>query len=189
MNVKYQVVFLGSSCVGKTTLFNKMCNKLKSNVLPTIEYSSVNVTLSLNGKEVSIQLWDTAGQEMYRSMTSIYTRNANGIFLVFDLSNVDDSEDEMNYIKQQIENSPRDVSILIIGNKVDLFEGNQAPFNPKLQNIKNEIKHFDYIETSGLNGLNVQNALELMATHLEENGIKIINNPQLVSNDKPSNCC
>lgn len=165
-STKYQVVFLGSSNVGKTLLFNRMTDQVQAITKPTVNFSSATICKNLNGKEIEIELWDTAGQERYRSLASFYTKSANGIFLVFDLSEINASDDELNYIRQQIDNSPRDISVLIIGNKTDLIENNNA-INPKLEYIKNQIKHFDYIQTSALDGSNVTEALDLMAAQIE----------------------
>lgn len=164
---KYQVVFLGSSNVGKTKLFNRMTHQIKAITVPTINFASATICKNLNGRDIEIELWDTAGQERFRSLTSFYTKSANGIFLVFDLSDINASDDELNYIRQQIDNAPRNVSVLIIGNKTDLIENNNE--NPKIEYIKNKIKHFDYIQTSALNGSHVSDALDLMINQIEYN--------------------
>ena len=189
--LKYEVVFLGSSNVGKTVLYNGMTNKTTPDVKGTINFDSSSIHVCHNGTPVEIQLWDTAGQEKYRSMTGFYTKKANGIFLVFDLSDLNASDTELDYINQQIYNAPEDVSILIIGNKIDLFPNNKPPYNPDLEKIKKNIKHFNYIETSALYNINVSEAFNLMIDHLVKQNIVNINPkpPELQATDKSNQGC
>ena len=86
---KIKVVFVGDTNVGKTSIINRFCENI-------FEENGVKVTVSVAYKnkiiktdpytEINMDIWDTAGQEKYRSMTRGYLRDAYGIFLVFDLS-------------------------------------------------------------------------------------------------------
>ncbi len=71
-------------------------------------------------KIVKIQVWDTAGQERYRSITNAYYRGAEGILIVFDLTNKESFNNIQNWIKEVTTYTGQDVIILCLGNKNDL---------------------------------------------------------------------
>ena len=67
-----------------------------------------------------MQIWDTAGQERYRTITNSYYKGADGVVIVFDLT-AKDSFQNVEYWRKEIENyAGPDVSVLVLGNKVDL---------------------------------------------------------------------
>ena len=89
MNVKYKIILLGDTNVGKTTLYNAF-NTKKVDSVPILNTTgstciSKNIELS-NNEMVEVQIWDTAGSEKYRAVNSVYYHNAMGGILVFDLT-------------------------------------------------------------------------------------------------------
>lgn len=150
---RYKIAFLGSAGVGKTSLIKSFANSsIDKNEIPTIGLNQISRKFSLDNKEIMLELIDTAGQEMFNSIVTNYTRNVNGIVFVFALNDHDSFDALDNYI----ENFKRDVPTIIIGNKNDLF--NQREVN------NDEIKSYagktgyQYFETSAENGDNVYSA-------------------------------
>ena len=71
-------------------------------------------------KIIKVQVWDTAGQERYRSITNAYYRGAEGIFIVFDLTNPESFNNIQNWINEVMVFTGRDVIFICLGNKNDL---------------------------------------------------------------------
>ena len=84
---KCKILLLGESAVGKTSIFRRFAGNPNEKVTPTIgaQYKQKIVDLG-NGKQMKIQLWDTAGTERYRTISPIYYRNLDGVLLVFDIT-------------------------------------------------------------------------------------------------------
>ena len=84
---KCKILMLGESAVGKTSLFRRFTGNPQDKPTPTIgaEYKQKLVQLE-NGQTMKIQLWDTAGTERYRTISSIHYRNLDGALLVFDIT-------------------------------------------------------------------------------------------------------
>lgn len=121
-----KVVLLGAAAVGKTSIFNRIVNDryIEDNVTTmaavfrpkTIEYPEQKVKLKIN-------LWDTAGQERFQALTKQYMQQAEGIIIVYDLtdrSSLQAAEDWWNQVTQQIDTAG--LAIALVGNKSDDIE-------------------------------------------------------------------
>ena len=144
-------ILLGHSQVGKTTFFNKIINNLKKNYLSTIGMEIINISAKVYDEEISIKLEDTAGQERYRSIAKNFIKNADGILLMFDVTNAE-SFNSVDYWVKSIKENNQNHIIILVGNKIDLTEKrlitkSEAKKKADQYNIK-------YYELSCLNGLN-----------------------------------
>merc|ERR1711963_1231957 len=84
---RFKVVFLGDAGVGKTSLILRLTDEAfdhTSDIDPTCDFDRRSKNFNWRGQSHTLQLWDTAGEEMFRTMTSSYFRNADGIILMFD---------------------------------------------------------------------------------------------------------
>lgn len=122
-NVKrYKIIIVGDSNVGKTALFWRFTEGSflaeKETQVTTIDFKIKNI--NLNDKPVKLYLWDTAGQEKYRSIVSTYFKGCHGIMIVFDLSR----ESSFRNVKEQWYDLCRSkadtAAIILVGNKNDL---------------------------------------------------------------------
>ena len=126
-NAKFKIALLGDSTVGKTSIIKRLINNdFKENQLSTIgtEQNTKTIKLNENSEEeilCTLQIFDTAGQEKFRSITPNYIKNADGIVLVFDLTNSSSFENIKYWIKQ-IHNNKKyeNLPFIIVGNKYDL---------------------------------------------------------------------
>ena len=126
-NAKFKIALLGDSSVGKTSIVKRLINNdFKENQLSTIgtEQNTKTIKLNENSEEeilCTLQIFDTAGQEKFRSITPNYIKNADGIILVFDLTNYSSFENIKYWIKQIYNNKKyENLPFIIIGNKYDL---------------------------------------------------------------------
>lgn len=147
--------------MGKTSLLYRM--EGKSGQLPstssTIGVDFHTTTIRVNGVAVHFQLWDTAGQEDFRSITASFFRNAVAGFLVFDVTNRE-SFDHLNLWITEAKskcNPEHDIVLLLVGNKADLAEERREVTHDEAKCFA--VQHnLNYMETSAKSGANVQEA-------------------------------
>ena len=115
-----------------------------------------------SGQKVQIEVYDTAGQERYRTLTTKYFRDAVGVFIVFDVTNTDTFHKSLNRWVAHVERyGPAQICRVLIGNKMDLkgervIESDDANEYARMQQMK-------YIETSAKEGTNVASAFGTLA--------------------------
>ncbi|OHS98341.1 small GTP-binding protein [Tritrichomonas foetus] len=124
----FKVVVLGPASVGKTSIIHRYCNGVfQKDTLSTIGAGFFTHSLNIDNDEITLLLWDTAGEERFRSVAPSLLRGANGLILVFDLTSPQSFEDLNIYLEMFLDVVQVDLScqlpILILGNKSDL--GNQ----------------------------------------------------------------
>lgn len=123
MNIKAKFVFLGDSQVGKTSIIVRYKqNEFDYNIITTVGNMSYDTTLTVNNRPVELQINDTAGQERYRSMTSVHFKDAQIIALVYDVTNEETIYSLKNWIEQVEQDSKVRNVIFLVGNKADLLE-------------------------------------------------------------------
>ena len=118
LNVRLAIV--GSPAAGKSSLVRKFTNsKLTPFYIPTIGVHSTKQSVKFKNALIKSQLWDLAGQELFRAASSLYTKNADGIIVVFDLSNKESYVKSYNWCLKILE-SKKNACLVIVGNKKDL---------------------------------------------------------------------
>lgn len=161
-----KVVLLGDQGVGKSSLVHRFCtNKFEDRYLPTIggAYLQQEATLK-NGDKLKLHLWDTSGQEKFRSMTSLYYKDAVAAVLVYDVSNPD-SLDALDYWIRELQEKVNNEKfiITIAGNKCDLpFENKKVSINQG-KNFGKERGVNVVIETSAKTGIGIQELFSYIA--------------------------
>ena len=125
-DVKCQLLIIGDSTVGKTSILSCFANgTFNSNYLATVGLENFTKDEIIDDKPIRIKIWDTAGQERYKSLTKGFFRNAEGVMLVYDVTNSETYENLkfwLQSIKNNISSDMGDLPIIIIGNKIDLEE-------------------------------------------------------------------
>lgn len=121
MSRKFKVIVVGDSTVGKTSVVNYYVDRVAcTDFVSTVGVDFRNKTLKIDSEEVTIQLWDTAGQEKFRSITKSYFRRADAISLIFNVNDRDTFRDISDWMKSIDEQMDKKVPIVLIGNKLDL---------------------------------------------------------------------
>ena len=117
-----KLILLGDAGVGKTSIMERISkNKYEDTKDATIGIQYEIKIIKYKDKSYRIQLFDTAGQEKYKSIINSFYRLGNGFFVVFDLTNESSLNSVKNWIKEIQEKSPEpDPIIIILGNKNDL---------------------------------------------------------------------
>ena len=162
-----KLVLLGESNVGKTTIFKRFCeNIFDKNTITTLGIEFKIKNYKYNNKDYSIQIFDTAGHERFKSITENYFRMGNGFLMVFDLTNQDSLnvlDDWINRVNEAIENP----LYIIIGNKDDLKE--QIP-KEIIKERLSKYKNIPFIKVSALKNKNIDKAFETLIDIFEKNG-------------------
>ena len=161
--------------------------------------------ISIKDRKILIQLWDTAGQEAYRSITRYYYKSAACVFIVYDISDKKSFNDVEIWLKDCREICFKSVLIYLIGNKSDLEDKRQVTTEEGKQ-FANE-NNLKFYETSALNGNNIEEIFVNSATDLvtklengdfkdnfENTGIKIYQYPNrevedIITDKKKGGCC
>ena len=128
-----KVVLVGESAVGKTCIISRFISGASdSNVSSTngASYASKNVQYDKLGKNLLLDVWDTAGQEKYRALTKFFYKDAKVAILVYDITRYDTFKSIKEFWYEQVkENGPKNIVIGIAGNKCDLYEKEEVNEN------------------------------------------------------------
>lgn len=118
----FKLVIVGATGVGKSSLLVRFADDdFNETYLTTIGVDFRFRTLPIDGKVVKLQIWDTAGQEKFRTITSAYYKGADGIVLVYDTTNAQSFEEIDKYWIGEVEQyAEANVELLLIGNKSDM---------------------------------------------------------------------
>ena len=122
-NPKYKLIFLGDQSVGKSCILNRFLNDtFIEDYQATIGLDFQSKNVQIDNQDIHLLLYDTAGQEKFRSLIPMYTRDANIILLVYDISNRDSFINLSQWLKDLTNVNLDEVILCIVGNKNDLVE-------------------------------------------------------------------
>ena len=160
-DVLFKIILIGDSSVGKTNILSRFIrNEFDENSKSTIGVEFGTKNFNLNDKIIKAQIWDTAGQERYRSITSVYYKGAQGCLLVYDITKKPSFENIDKWISDLKNSGDENLSIILIGNKCDLE--NERKVTKEEAKEKAQFYKLAFIETSALNGTNIEKAFELL---------------------------
>ena len=168
-DIVYKVLLLGDSSVGKTCFLLRYCDKTFQDAhLSTIglDYRLKSMTLK-NKKNIKLQIWDTAGQDRFRAITKNYYKGANGIILIYDVTNLQTFENVKNWITQIREEANKNVVIFLAGNKADLPEESRAVQKEDGQKMAEEY-NIPFQETSAKEGININETFQELVEKIDE---------------------
>lgn len=192
-SITIKLILLGDSSVGKTSILNSYISEdCNSNPKPTVGVDYRQKQFTFNNQQINLFIFDTAGQERYRSVSGNYLRNVHGAILVFDLTKRN-TFDLLNNWLETIKNKVniQDMFICFVGNKSDRKEEivvSDAEINQKIKEIYGDAKFFKTSAISG-NGINEMFdeliTMALKKQNLEYGG----NHVELTSTNKRFNKC
>jgi small GTP-binding protein len=196
-----KIILVGNSGVGKSSILYYYENKMKyyNNIL-TIGVEKYETTIKVVNKDntnsdIKIHIWDTAGQETYNSIVSLYYKHSVGAVLVFDITNSKSFNDLTKWINNITLNN-KDIKkehIILIGNKSDLLEDRKIKYNDAYKfMLKNNLG--GYIETSAFTGYNINFIFSKLSQEIYNSYPDMfVNNKYYVNNKnndkKYINCC
>lgn len=120
---KIQLIVVGESCVGKTSLLYKYSQGFFTQEhLATVGIEFFTKEEEINGRKIRVKIWDTAGQELYKSITKNFYRNSDGVIIVYDVTDRESFEKVQEWVQSISENTDTEKNIqkVLVANKVDL---------------------------------------------------------------------
>lgn len=182
-----KVVIIGSSGAGKSSIIERICkNKFSYETTTTIGASFGTYKLNKEKCEITLNIWDVAGQERFRSLLPLYSDKANAIIIVYDITESKSFETSKSLYYEIIEKSITKPIIILVGNKCDLNEKREVEKKKGEDFAKYEKIYF--LETSAKTSKNIRNIFEMIINNLDENLQKDIE--EVVYNmSSYFNCC
>ena len=158
---KIKIIVVGDSGVGKTNLINRFASdKFDTNSKATIGVEFVYKTLKINKEVIKIEVWDTAGQDRYRAITSAYYKEAKGAFIVYDITNEDSFNNVESWMNEVTKKGQRDIQFLLLGNKKDLVNDREVSEEKGIEKARELNMHL--FEASALEKTNVNEAFNYL---------------------------
>lgn len=158
--IQHKVVFVGNSAVGKTSIINQyMYDSVSNDHEPTVGIDFFAKTLHLEGRDIRMQIWDTAGQEKFHSLIPSYIRDSTVAVFVFDITQRQTFDDLEKWFKMVIDIA--NPQFVIVGNKCDL-EANREVTKEEIAKYA-ESKSAKYIETSAVTPTNIKELFNIVA--------------------------
>ena len=161
---KFKVVMVGDLAVGKTSIAGRLLgNDFESSYRATVGATFLSLERTIQNVQCIINLWDTAGQENFRSLLSMYARETQGALIVCDVTR----EDTFNHIKDWIDfikDATPSAQLVLLANKIDLVS-ERVVTPEKLQSFANA-NSIKYFETSALQGIGYNEAFESLCDDL-----------------------
>jgi small GTP-binding protein len=160
MSATVKAVLVGDSGVGKTSIYQRLEQNIFNDAqMPTVGGSFAKITIPGGAESQEIGLWDTAGQERFRTIVPLYFQRASLVLIVFSVGSRDSYDNVQDWYELAKSHAPPDVRYFVIGNKSDLIDERQVPFD-EAQAKAEQFRADVYIETSAVTGAGREDLLE-----------------------------
>ena len=200
----FKMIVVGDAGVGKSCLTSKASKGIfEETYAATIGFEFLAFNVKINDKVVKLQIWDTCGQEIYRSLISSFYKNSSLAMMVYAINNKESFTHIESWLKEVKLQSNPDVKIFLIGNKSDLEE--ERKVSKEEANIFKEENSINFFsETSAKSGINakevfIEAAKLLYSEHLkykENKRKKVMDNNNIIlpkklnkNTRKKGGCC
>ena len=196
----FTVLLLGNADVGKTSFLSRYFEqKFSLQTLGTIGFDSKVKNIDKNNKKIKLRIYDTAGHERYRSIAKNYYKGADGIILMYDVSDIYSYNGIKTWIQSIKDNIDFDkIGLVVVENKCDLPDEEKQITDEMREKLEEDIG-LEVIIASAKDDINVNESFDLLVDKMlalvEKNedslkySIKIEKNPNNIDNQKKGNCC
>ena len=211
--LRFKTILIGDASVGKTSILQRFIHnkfKIEYNCTIGVDYWVKSLPID-NSYIADLQIWDTCGQERFKTITRQYYRDTHGCILVFDLTNKDSFKNVEIWIEDIKNFGNQEMTLLIVGNKSDMEDKRQVKNEEILEFVQKY--NYNYLEVSALTGDNVKTCFETISKNMaidhensqnmsimkkkfkvtggnvSINNSATLNNSNNINNNKNSNCC
>jgi len=157
-DIVFKMIVIGDPFVGKTCLTRRAVkDKFETDYKETLGFEFLSFTTNIDNKDIKLQIWDTCGQEIYRSLISSFYRQASLAMMVY---SIDDRKSFINinqWLKEIKLQSNPEIKIILIGNKSDLEAQREVNYE-EAKKFKDENQLLYFEETSAKDGINTKEA-------------------------------
>jgi small GTP-binding protein len=165
----FKVVLLGDSGVGKSSLVSRLCAEtFNPDSEPTVGAAYFDTIRLIGEREIALQIWDTAGQEQYRSVAPLYYRKAAAAIVVWDMSRTESLRKAKFWIEEIQTKGEEGTMIVLVGNKSDVMESGSVR-EKEVESLEVRFLRETPVHlhewTSARNGTNVAKVFDAIAQH------------------------
>ncbi|VEL25392.1 unnamed protein product [Protopolystoma xenopodis] len=192
----FKLLLIGDSGVGKSCLLLRFADDTYTETyISTIGVDFKIRTIELDGRIVKLQIWDTAGQERFRTITSSYYRGAQGIIVVYDVTDLQSFNNVSTWLREIELYAHMNVNRLLVGNKCDMAT-KKVVDTDRAYRYAEELG-IPFLETSAKDATNVEEAFIKMAQQIKAHTVPLQGSPAstvTVNNTQPvkqssGGCC
>lgn len=168
----FKIIIIGDAFVGKSSLALKgIKNVFDTNYTATVGFEFIHTNIKINDTVCKLQIWDTCGQEVYRSLITGFYRSSNLAILVYSIDSVSSFDDLDLWIKEVKTYSNPDIKLILIANKADLESNRKISFDQGMKYAQDNNIEF-FLETSAKTGYNTQKIMVEAAKFLYLENLK-----------------
>ena len=155
-DLNFKLIIIGDSGVGKTCITTRAVKNIFQDYYnPTIGFGCFGFNIKINDKVIRLQIWDTCGQEIYRSLITNYYRNSSLAIMIYAINSMGSFDDIEKWLRELRTHSNPDAKIFLIGNKIDLE--NEREVSKEMGERFSKENNFDlFMEASAKEGINAQ---------------------------------
>ena len=158
-DLNFKIIVIGDSGVGKSCLtIQAIQDKFEELYRATVGFEFLSFNVRINKVVIKLQIWDTCGQEVYKSLISGIYRNSSLAIILYSVTNRNTFQHIDTWIKELSQNSTKNIKIILVGNKNDLEKERKISYEEG-EKLKNKHKLDYFIETSAKTGNNAKNVL------------------------------
>ena len=200
----FKILILGDSNVGKTSFITRYVeDNFSDTTFQTIGQETYNKELIRNNQNIILQIYDTCGQERFQSISKNYYKVADGIILLYDITNISSFDSIKNWIQSLNNNSDLSkIELIVVANKFDLFQKQNMVSEEMKENLEKNFQ-LEIIEASAKINKNVEESFnklidrmmklkEIKSENIEKEEkikLKIVNKTDKIKNDDSSSRC
>jgi small GTP-binding protein len=166
----FKIILIGDSGIGKTSIINRYIhNSFNDKYICTIGVDFMMKTMNIEETQIKLQVWDTAGMERYKQLTTSYYKGSHSAIIVFDLTNKSSFDNVEYWLNLFYENSNPIFQkyVMLIGNKADMVDSIKV--TPDMIEAFIKDRNIQYAECSARTGENISSVFESLGRKLFEN--------------------
>mgnify|MGYP002626432250 FL=1 len=158
-DLNYKAIVIGDSGVGKSCLtIQAVHNKFEELYRATVGFEFLSFNVRINKVVIKLQIWDTCGQEVYKSLITGLYRNSSLAIIIYSVTSKESFQHVENWIKELKLNSSKNVKTILVGNKCDLVKDRKISYQEG-ENLKNKHNLDHFMEASAKTGNNAKDVL------------------------------
>ena len=168
-----KVVVIGDQNVGKTCILQRLVdNVFNENTEPTISNNTSKYHCNVNNKDINLTIWDTAGQEKYRSLTNVYFRDSQAAIVVFDAQNTEPLAEIQSWLASFKSVVGNQCFVVVAANKADLVS-DEAALQTRCSELETELGGIPVKIVSAKNGDGIIDLFNLVAEKVSEIAVEM----------------
>jgi len=163
----FKLLLIGNSAVGKSCLLLRFVDdNFTDSYIRTIGIDFKIKTINMDTKIIKLQIWDTAPPDRFRTTSTSYYRGANGIIIVYDVTNQESFDDVRKWVYESDGHASDSVCKLLLGNKSDMINERVVKYETA-KALADEL-NIPFLETSSKNSTNVEQAFLMITTAVKK---------------------